>query len=44
MRPSYKATKFRDIFTRTKTRFGEKRDEPQIDEGRRRNGCFNTER
>ena len=44
MRPSYKAIKFRGIFTRTKTSFGEKGDEPQTDEGRGRNGCFNTER
>ena len=33
MRPSYKAIKFRDIFTQTKTSFCKKGDEPQTDEG-----------
>ena len=41
---TYKAIKLRDIFTRTKTSFGEKGDEPRTDEGRRKNGCFNTGR
>ena len=31
-------------FTRTKTSFGEKGDEPRTDKGRRSNGCFNTEK
>ena len=44
MRPSYKAAKFRGIFTQTKTSFEKKGDEPQTDEGQQRNGCFNTER
>ena len=44
MRLSCKAIKFGDNFTRTKTSFGEKGDKPRTDEGRRRNGCFNTER
>ena len=34
MRPSYKTIKFREIFTRTKTSFGEKGDGPRTDEGR----------
>ena len=38
MRPSYKAIKFRDIFTQTKTSFGKKGDEPRTDKRRRRNG------
>ena len=44
MRPSYKAIKFRDIFTQTNASFGEKGDNPQTEEGRWRNGCFHTER
>ena len=44
MRPSCKAIKFCDIFTWTKTSFGEKGDKPQTDKGWWSNGCFNTER
>ena len=42
MRLSYKAIKFHDIFTQTKTSFGKKGDQPRTDEGRGSNGCFNT--
>ena len=44
MSPSYKAIKFHIIFTRTKTSFGEKGDEPWTGEGQQRNSCFNTGR
>ena len=44
MKPSYKAIKFHDIFTQTKTSFSKKGDEPRTDKGQQRNGCFNTER